>query len=266
MKTATVKYPHVLQGENPLVKGIIVESADDIKLIRPELESAERGVLNKFVKSNESADRLAHIVSGFQPMERAIATLSISRGTLRGQNPIYLLGEASATYITTLLKLLAKGYTVFLNPSGGMCVLDETFEIIESEDFAGFTKEAKYYIGKDSEVINLENDFELEDEATDFMRKNFKNYSYIKDMKVLSEYQFIQIFKEFSDQGGTTVYVYTTGMDFEQMYEYSRYALKCGLKQFIFDFNSGLDTEIRKFVAWLKERAEVRVLNEENNN
>lgn len=259
MKRVRVKY----LNQNAEAEGLLFENVGDLKLLREELTKAEEGVMMKFIKSGESYDRLNHIVSGFQPLERSIANLAILKRMISGINPIYNLGICSEEYLNTLRSQLVKGRTVFMNKNGGLCPVEGTLEILEIiEDSAIFKKYPKYYIGKAPKVINLENDFEIESVARDYMRKTFgdSHYAHITDMKTLSEREFNKIFKEFVEKGGEYVYVYTTGLDYEQMYEYSKYALQNGIRKFIFDFNCGIDKDIQKFVDWLSERAKVEVI------
>lgn len=262
MKKVKVKYIHT----NDIDEGILFESLDDIKYLRPALKKAEAGVLTKFVKSGESPDRLNHIVWGFKPLEKCIANLSILHGSCYDVNTIYTLGNSSEVYIRTLSSQLEKGTQVFQNSNGGLCPVKGSLEIVEilENELTELEEEASYKIGENSKVINLENDWCLEDNAINFMEKRFgayKTFSYIKDLKATRKHQYQNIFKQFKQQGGEYVYVYTTGIDVEQMYEYSMYALDAGLNNFIFDFNKGLDKEINKFIDWLSQRANVEILN-----
>lgn len=258
MKSAIVKYKNIPKSE--LQQGIIFEDISDIAFLSKELEKVQRSILVKFVKSGETVERLNHIVNGFRPLEKAVATLAICHNIAENVNPIYQLGNASDLYIKTLFKLLSKG-AVFMNCNGGLCTLDGHIEVVSTESFDSFPNPPKYYIQKGSKVINLENDFELESEARDYMNKNFdRNYSYISDMKTYTDKDFKKVFSEFREQGGEVVYVYTTGIDYQQMYEYSRHCLDAGLKDFRFHFNSGIGKDIEDFINWLKERAEVTIL------
>lgn len=261
MKKVRVKYIHT----GDIDEGILFESLDDINYLRPALKKAEAGVLTKFVKSEESPERLNHIVEGFKPLEKCIANLSILHGMCYNVNTIYTLGNSSETYIKSLSSQLEKGRQVFQNSNGGLCPVEFSLEILEvlEEGLNKIEDEATFKIKKDSKVINLENDWSLEGKAVDYMNKRFKPYtfSYIKDLKSTRECQYKSIFKEFKNQGGEYIYVYTTGIDVEQMYKYSIHALDAGLNKFIFDFNKGLDKDINKFINWLSQRAEVEVLN-----
>lgn len=261
MKKVKVKYIN----QNSVDEGILFESLDDVKYLDKPLKRAEKGVLTKFVKSGESMDRLDHVIPGFKPLEKAIACLAVTNSNFFGLDAVYLLPNSSKTYIDSLTSMLVRGYQVFQNRSGGLCPVEGTLEILEViEDYLTEIKEdASYKIAENSKVINLENDWELENKSVDYMNERFTpwSYSYIKDLKTVTESQYKRIFKKFKEQGGEYVYVYTTGIDVEQMYEYSIHALDAGLSKFIFDFNKGLDKEINKFIDWLSQRAEVEVLN-----
>ena len=142
--------------------------------------------------------------------------------------------------------------------------MEDSLEILEvlEDNLTKIEAEASYSVRKDSKVINLENDWCLEDEAISFMNKRFGHYkySYIKDLRTTSEGSYKSIFKKFKEQGGEYVYVYTTGIDVEQMYKYSLHALTAGLKNFIFQFTAGLDEDIQKFIDWLSARAKVEII------
>jgi hypothetical protein len=261
MKKVRVKY--IMQ--NAEATGLLLE-ASDLKVLSAKLKESELGVMKKFIKSGESVGRLDHIVYGFQPIEKAIALLACTKANVLGTNPIYMLGDCSEAFLNTALTMIARQGSVFMNSSGGLCPVDGTLEILEVlEETNDFEKQVKFWMGKNSKVINLENDFEIERASREYMRNRFgENYAYIVDMKALPEREFIKIFTNFVEEGGKYVYVYTTGIDVEQMYEYSKYALQSGLRDFIFDFNCGIDKNIQKFIDWLSERANVEIISAKN--
>lgn len=261
MKFVKVLYKFQREELNTIVDGVLLENYADIETFMKEVEYAEEMVITKFVKSKESNDRYNHIVSGFRPLERSIANLAIARGKMKGENPLYLLGESTKSFLKTVCKVMEYSGSVFLNPSGTVCSINKDMEILEESEFTGFPNPPKFNIKKGSKVINLENDFELEQDAINYMNENFNyNYSHILDMKTYDDKDFIKVFGQFAEQGGEYVYVYTTGMDYKQMYQYAKCAIQSGLKKFIFDFNSGMDKNINEFVSWLSERAEVQIL------
>ncbi|HSE99778.1 MAG TPA: hypothetical protein VLA48_02690 [Nitrososphaeraceae archaeon] len=260
MKKVKVKYIHT----GDIDEGILFESLDDVKYIKEALKKAENGVITKFAKSGESAERLDHIIGGFKPLEKAIASLSCLTKLTHDINPIYSLGNSSGIYLKSLTSQLMQGREVFQNKNGGLCPVEFSLEVLEvlEDNLSKIEDDPTYSIRENSKVINLENDWYLESKALDYMNKRFGNYtySYIKDLKTTSEASYKYIFKKFKEQGGEYIYVYTTGIDVEQMYEYSFHALDANLTKFIFDFNRGLDKNIQKFIDWLSERAEVEVI------
>lgn len=259
MKKAKVIYKHI--SEDSICEGIILESMEDIKHLQKMLDKAETGVINKCVKSGESPSRYDHVIYGMRPIEKAIASLANVYSISKENNMLYNLPHASIAFLNTAMSIVLRGEKVFMNKNGGMTPMD-TLEIIEEEEideiYDGYIK---YYIGKNSKVINLENDFQLERTARDYMRGSFKNsYSYILELSTIGEIMLKNIFKKFKEQGGEVVYVYTTGQNVQQMYDYSKTALEVGLNNFIFDFNVGTNEEINKFVETLKSKAEVEII------
>jgi hypothetical protein len=140
-----------------------------------------------------------------------------------GQDSVYLLDGCSQTYIDSLSKQLIQGRQVFQNKAGGLCPVEGSLEIFEvlEDNVQTIDDNPVYRIKEGSKVINLENDWEVEDASFKYMNERFGrfNYSYITDLKTLHDRQYKEIFNKFIKQGGEYVYVYTTGSDVEQMYE-----------------------------------------------
>lgn len=255
MKKAKVKYPY----SEDLSEGILFESIDDIKIIEKELKKSEESVIKKFAMSGEPSSRLDHIINGFKPLEQVIASHACLKSSINEDNPIFYLRQASTLYLKTLVSTLKSGYKMFMNVNGGLCPCDDYLEIVETSEFKEFYNKPKTYLLKGSKVINLENDFELERDAVDYMYKRFDKFSYITELSLISKFHLKRILKSFFDNGGEFVYVYTTGRNIEQMYMYSECAITQGLKKFIFHFNCGEDSEIKKFIKWLKSKKGINV-------
>ncbi len=259
MKQATVKY-HI--SEDTTI-GTLIETIEDVNEFTKVVKAAEKGVLMKFVKSGEPDDRLNHVSLGMRPIERALGNLALAKAHIKGDSAIYHLGDCKDIYLTGLLSMVSRGCKVFINPNGGFCPVEGTMDIVSIEEVEYVANNAKPYISKyGTKVINLENDVDLENAAVDYMKNVLKeyNYSFIKELRLYSTDQLKRAFKAFVDAGGEIVYVYTTGRDVEQMYEYSTCAFESGLRKFIFQFNSGMDEDIKRFVDWLGQRADVKVV------
>ena len=112
-------------------------------------------------------------------------------------------------------------------------------------------------INENTKYINLENDPKLEKYSENYLKDKDVNYSYITNLSSHTNNQLKAIFKEFISKGGTTVYVYTTGMKIQQMYDYFNTAVDTGLSSFEFEFNSEITTDIKLFIDYAKERAKL---------
>lgn len=259
MKTAIVKY--IGQSVDP-VEGILLESVQDVADYMEFVKSKENSIITKFIKSGETANRLDHIVSGFEPTEKSLASYACAFGHLRGTNPLYEIPNALTAKMNTALKILSFFGHVFINPAGGMTtLLKGSVELIEARPFEGY-KENKGRISlvAGAKVINLENDPYLERVAVKYMKSRWDKFSSIKELILFDKNRLQNVFESFKAKGGEVIYVYTTGRNVEQMYEYSEAALHAGLNDFVFDFNCGTDKDINKFVNWLSERANVELI------
>jgi hypothetical protein len=258
MKVANVNYKYC----NEIVKGLIVENLSDIELLKKRYDVIETRVIHKLIKSDESPDRYNHVYDSLTDEEKAIARFAMSMTSIRDvKNPLYLLGESSLTKLNTITKMLLKSsFPVFLNPYGGVTYVDGSIiELVEIFDFDGFKDKPRSKIKDNSKVITFENDHELERNAVEELYKLDKNFSFVTELRLFKKNQLLELTRKFVKQGGTTLYVYTTGIDVEQMYEYSEIAIQAGIQKFIFNFNCGINKDIQKFIDWLKTLKTVEI-------
>lgn len=274
MKNVKVKYLYLKNKseEDSTAEGVLIESLEDVEVLAAEFERAENRVITKFVTSGEGPNRYDHVLFGLRPTEKPLATLAVVYGGLQEKNPIYMLPIAKEMALNSVRSTLISSGPVFMNANGGFTPTmnknnegewEDYLEIIEEREFDTFENKVKYRIDKNTKYLNLENDWELERDAVKWLRDNDSNYSYITELSTLHlVYQLPSLMKEFVENGGTHIYVYTTGQNHKQMYDYSKVAIKAGIKNFVFDFNSGMDDNINEFIAWLKPKANVEVLND----
>jgi len=217
-------------------------------------------VITKFITSGEGSNRYDHVLGGLRPTEKPLAQLAVAYGSLHEKNPIYMLPIAKEMALNSVREtLISTCGPVFMNSNGGFTPTmnknkdgewEDYLEIVEERKFDTFEHKVKYWIRPGTKYMNLENDWELEKDAVEWLRNNDKNYSYITELSTLHlRYQLPHLMKEFVDNGGTHIYVYTTGQNFMQMYDYSKVAIRAGIKNFVFDFNSGMDNNINEFIA-----------------
>lgn len=249
------------QGQEP-VDGLLIENHNDIALLEQIIEATSVSAIEKMVSSKESPERMNHVLPGMKPLERMLGTLAVARASMVGKNPIFQILSAKEAYLSNITSLIDGGHKVFVNKNGGFCYLQPgTLEIISVREGEVKVERNKPFIAKNTTVINLENDASLENYSVNYMKRELgdQSYSYITELRLFSEEELFDIFKDFVNEGGRIVYVYTTGGDVDQMYSYARAALKAGLQNFIFCFNSGTNAEINDFISYLKSKASVKV-------
>lgn len=256
MKNATVIYHG--QSEDPKT-GFLFEGIEDLKLLQKHLTQKAEVVVTKFVRSNETADRFGHIIGGLRGYEKSLSALACSDGVTNEINPIYMLPVAIEKILTTAVKMVATGRKVFVNNNGGMCFIDEEpaenwfwIELTGTSEFTSFEPVlTKVNIVKGAKVINLENDPELERHSIEYMKSRWGDFSHVVELLLFDKARLKWVFEKFVKSGGETVYVYTTGRNQQQMYEYAEAAIECGITDFVFHFNSGISTEIQTFIDWI---------------
>ena len=89
----------------------------------------------------------------------------------------------------------------------------------------------------------------MEDFAKKYLSKKDECYSYVLNLYSFSQEELRAIFEEFKQEGGEILYVYTTGLNVPQMYAYTEAAMKAGIKNFEFDFNSGINDDIKTYLT-----------------
>jgi hypothetical protein len=273
MKNVRVRYPHHTDKNDDTSDGVLIETMEDVKALAAEFERAENRVITKFVNSGEPSRRYDHVVNGLRPSEKPLAHLAIAYGAIHEKNPIYMLPVAKQKALASVTSaLISSGGPVFMNPKGGFCPVmfankkgevEAFLEIVEEKEFETFDDIVKYKIPENTTYLNLENDWEMERASYEWISKKDENFSYITELSTLHlEYQLPGLIKKFVKNGGTHIYVYTTGQNYKQMYDYSKVAIQAGIKNFVFDFNSGWDDNINDFIAWLQPKANVEILND----
>lgn len=90
------------------------------------------------------------------------------------------------------------------------------------------------------------------------MESNFGKFSYITNLRVFDKEDLIDIFKEFLASGGEVLYIYTTGQDVGQMYQYTEAAIEAGIKEMILEFNSGINSKHEEFLNDFKDEINIK--------
>jgi len=166
--------------------------------------------------------------------------------SVNGGNPLLKMAEHLKSKELNFIKLIEEGEIILVNRVGGYCTFREDYYTILEERKVDVPKH--YIIKENTKYINLENDPQLEKHSIEYLKTVDPNYSYITNLSVHTFEDLIDIFCEFVEAGGDTIYVYTTGMNIEQMYEYTEAAALAGISNIEFEFNAGISNEIQAFL------------------
>lgn len=233
----------------------ILRTLEDVVEYAEHVGKALSEQITTMLKSGVPKDRWDHLMK--KDDAGGVLSHAWAKCYVEGKNPLiescYLLDNKIKTFMGAILK----GRIILVNKVGGYRYMVEDYTIIKEWVY---TPDKTYRIVEGSKYINLENDAELEVVVKDYL-KSKTPYSYILNLRDFSKDSLIDVFDEFKEQGGEVVYVYTTGTDIPQMYEYMEAALKVGLRSFEFEFNSGMSPEILEFKDHWQELVDLEIRN-----
>ena len=246
MKKITVKY---FRQESDY---ILLENTLDIMEYFEYTESEFQQYFTKIFKSKVPVNRWDHCLSGGHG--ESLFSQAVVLGNIKGENPIYLMGSCLQQKIDNFHKCLSNYGNVIVNENGVFCHLVDGMKIISEEPFSFSDCSLLTYTVKiDTQYINLENDPILENYTKNYLGKIDPNFSYILNLRKFSIEDLVNVFNEFHENSGHTVYLYTTGMDVPQMHDYSKALIKSNLNNIIFHFNSGINDDILKVIKYLND-------------
>lgn len=164
--------------------------------------------------------------------------------------PLIEIDKALDARLARYAHYINKGEQILVNEAGGFQFLTEKFmktvESVQPYD-PNHTKLNSVFMPEGAQYINLENDPFLEQYTRDTLQPLNANFAYIINLRQFSEDELCDAFKAFVAQGGHTVYVYTTGQNVEQMYEYAYAAVRAGVPNLWIQLNSGISDAHRAF-------------------
>lgn len=238
---------------------LMLSNIDDILEYSETLSIGVANTLRRILASNVNIDRWDHMVGRNDP--DGVMGGAINAANIKGTNPIYEVGPLVDSKIANMLKYVAKGEIILVNSNGGYCPFTENYhEIIEESEHVA-VREQTHVINKDTKYINLENDPVLEKHTIEYLGTVDPNYSHVCQLRNYTIEELTNVFNEFQANGGDTVYVYTTGMDIPQMYEYSDAIIQSGLIKVELELNAGHEQEHDDVIKYLEEHdVDVQVL------
>lgn len=246
MQLATVKW-----HDNEICTNILLETSEDVFQYQELLANNAAMTVDHLFKSKIPVNRWDHF--GHEGAYGNPFNMAVQMAKIEGGRPLFNLDRVANEICVAILKQIMKGDTVLINKVGGWCPYTPSIhEIIEVKDFV-YTSNRKAVIKNNTKYINLENDHILEKRTKDYLGALDQNFSFILCLREYSERELVKIFEEFSAKGGQIVYVYTTGSDVAQMWEYSEAIIKSGLKVVEFEFNAGYTDEHKEVVEYLQQ-------------
>lgn len=184
-----------------------------------------------------------------------------------GNNPLYQLIPSVHLKIDAIRRGLVRGDRILANKDGGyMPYVEKLVEIVSIEDGLLDDTIKKDLIRPNSKWIVLENDFVLPDQSLVFLKEMDKSFSIVYDLRGHSDSQLEGALRQFKFNGGSTVFVYTTGLDVQQMYDYTKSIKSVGFDRLVFYFVAGVNREINDFIRFAEGLMDVEVLDEDQIN
>jgi hypothetical protein len=236
-------------GFDENLKYIMLEGSADVLEYTAMMNILVERKISSVMKSGIHPERIDHMC--LDNLSGSLLGAGVVQAKIQGKNPLICMAEHAQKKSIQMLSYIFDGKTMLVNDVGGFCFFDSNcHSIVHSSPYV---KESSYKIKTGTKYINLENDPKLESRAKDYLRTVDKKYSYIVNLSEHSEDELDSILLEFKQMGGEVVYVYTTGSNIQQMYDYVSSALKADISRFEFEFNAGIDDGIEEFLDYLAD-------------
>lgn len=257
MQKGIIEYP-CGQGQS---EAILVRTLSELNEYLDIINHRASVLVLELMKSNFPVDRWDHMLP--KTIEGGAMAAALIDCKTEGGIPILRYTHHLDGVVRGMLKTLSLGKTIAINPVGGYFPLQSDDMIVREWEDSDIRPKS-YKIVSGARYINLENDPTLEDHTKEYLASlGESEFSYVCRLGQYNDDELYSIFKEFVEAGGEIVYVYTTGMKSDQMYDYFDQAVFAGVNQFIFEFNAGITPEIQDFKDFtLTSSAEVTFLDE----
>lgn len=234
MKKVTVTTTFWREGETDT--GFLIRNLSDLILY---IEHQSGLLLNDFFyacKNNIRKEQWDHFYSSPLGVGTTFAKM-------KGTSPLFESTNLLDTKHAGMAKTLLQFGAVFVNQNGGYHnFTDETHTILTEEEIV--LDRPKFTIIADRpSLINLENDPDIENHTVKYFKEHNLELSYICHLRNYSKKDLVDVFTEFKTKGGTGLYVYTTGMDINQMEEYCNAAIDAGLETILIQFNAEISAD-----------------------
>lgn len=234
-----MKYANVTQNNLSYENRIIVESTGDLLEYFDSIEPEFRAGITALLKTKEPMGRWDHLIRSNN--FGSVLAMAVTKTGMNGGNTLFELAKVYDKKLFTMMKYIIDGRVIMINNVGGYCFVstDANVEYITKP-----SKKIDYFIAKNPNYINLENDPFLEDYTVNYFQRNNQSLSHVLNSFSLTKDELKEILTEFKSKGGIGVWQYTTAMDIDQLYMFIDTGIKVGLTEFIMNFNAGSNQDI----------------------
>ena len=215
-------------------------------------------ITQELFKTKVPKDKWGHIFGSFPKRSSAIIVAAYTKASIWGGSPILLMSEYVSRRSELILNLLARHGKVVFQLSGGVCPFSQNTKIVEELDtITHAAQDLPSLINtKGAKVLILENDPELEPPAILQLIKGWSGkYAALVNMRANND-RLSHHFKRFigvRDPSELYFYVWTTGIDLEQVESYCRKADILEIKKVVIELKSP-DPEIEKEINLIFKR------------
>ncbi len=239
MKKVTISDKYV-EGE-----WLLIETIDDLLEYVASMKQNIASLSQRLIKSGAPVSKWDHMIT--KNDAGAILAGVVTKMNTFGCRPLLEMEDLATKKVKDMLFYLQKGKKLLVNDVGGYCSMLDHWKIIFEKEISVIEFKT-YEIKENTKYINIENDDVLEDFSKKYLESVDKNYSHIVNLHSFTKEQLFDVFSQFKKAGGEVLYVYTSGINVPQMYEYTESAIKAGILKIEFDFNSGMNENIEKYI------------------
>lgn len=245
MKSAIVEYP-CNQGQAEV---ILLKTMDDLLEYFKIVNSSVENIVNTLVTSDIPKERWDHL--SFSGQSASTWSASLARSSITGENPMFGLAFCAQEKFTNMLQHIAKGRTLMVNSNGGYAF---DLEIVETFDYE--PKELVNHYIENTDCLVLENDPKVDKYTVEYFKNLETKFSYICSLRSYSEARLTAIMKEWRKKCRVNkkIFVYTTGIDSDQMYMYTHCAMRSGIKDLEIQFCVTPEIYQQQYIDWAKDQ------------
>ena len=264
-----MKFYKYKKEEKHSVTHILLENLEEVQLFLSNKDIFWESDIDNYIKmtlieDKSTRERMISHSSFRTPISNITATMgSILFDDCGRLNPSYFQNM----YNTGMINFICdpRFNNVFVNRVGGYC----NFEAFDKDDYIevyGFSIEdllndVSYsfnYFSAEHKMLILENDPVLDKWTVN----HFDGFPvpYICNLRTMMKTnKFEELLTKFSQNYSKKIFVYTTGLDYEQMLEYTDRAVACGFEEFEWVFNGfKREPEFKKFLDSLVKENNIK--------